>query len=110
MVNATLSTVTPPSTSRCSPLDWPTQWPDFPDVENNDPLLELKKIRYQAQVQVVVAQQAAIIERDKVARANDYSLHQALYSTYLDLAKVQLDRSLTRTQFIITAASAIATA
>src|SRR6266702_1264870 len=73
MTNATPSTVTPPSTSCCSPFAWSTQWPELPVVENNDPLLELKKIRYQAQVQAVAAQQAAIIDRDKAARANDYS-------------------------------------
>lgn len=82
-------------------------WPPLPDAQANDPQLELKKLRYQAQLQTVTAQYEAIIERDKTVRTHYEALDQAVYTAYLDVAKGHLDRVQARAQFVATAASAI---
>jgi hypothetical protein len=86
-------------------LDWPQPIP----IESNDPLGDQKKALYQAQLQVVTSKLQGFIDHDKAVRANDYPLHQAVFQAYIDVAKGQIDRSVTRTQFIATAAGAIGT-
>lgn len=84
-------------------------WPQPITIENNDPLADQKKALYTAQLQVVTSKLQGLIDHDKAVRANDYPLHQAVFQAYIDVAKGQIDRSVTRTQFLATAASAIGT-
>jgi len=86
-------------------LDWP------PPVEtaSGDPLADTTKALYQAQLQLIGIRQQGFIDHDKVVRASDSPFHQAVFQAYLDVAKGQIDRSVTRTQFLTTAASAIGT-
>jgi hypothetical protein len=87
-------------------LDWPQ--PISIDTAT-DLLADQKKALYLAQLQIVTGKQQGLIDHDKAVRANDYPQHQAVFQAYIDVAKGQIDRSVTRAQFVSTAASAIGT-
>lgn len=95
-------------------------WPEPPAVAPGDPRSDFEKIRYQAQVQVALAQQqadddarkataAADVETAKAAWAAEYAHRQAVDNAYLDVTKGAIDRAQARAQFIQTAAASIAT-
>ena len=86
-------------------LDWPAPVA----TPSSDPLTDTTKALYQAQLQLINNRQQGFIDHDKAVRASDYAFHQAVFQAYLDVAKGQIDRSVLRTQFLTTAASAIGT-
>jgi hypothetical protein len=88
-----------------SKLDWPSPV----EIASGDSKADTTKALYQAQLQLINTQQQGLIDHDKAVRASDYAFHQAVFQAYLDVAKGQIDRSVTRTQFLTTAASAIGT-
>ncbi|HLL79281.1 MAG TPA: hypothetical protein VKT25_07270 [Ktedonobacteraceae bacterium] len=85
------------------------EWPSPVETPTSDKKAETTKALYQAQLQVLNNRQQGYIDRDKAVRTSDYAFHQAVFQAYLDVAKGQIDRSVTRTQFLATAASAIGT-
>lgn len=87
--------------------DLEIEWPPLPDVESGDPQIELKKLLYQAKLQVITTQQAADLERGEAFRANIYLLDQALHNAYIDVAKGHLDRVRARAEFVEKAAGTI---
>jgi hypothetical protein len=83
------------------------RWPTLPEVGKNDPQAEVKKVRYQAELDDVKATQQADIEREKASWANEYTLRQADLNAYVEVAKGQIERSRAGAQFVQTAAAAI---
>ncbi len=84
-------------------------WPAPVDIATGDKNADTIKTLYQAQLLLVNNRQQGVIDHDKAVRASDYTFHQAVFQAYLDVAKGQIDRSVLRTQFLTTAASAIGT-
>jgi hypothetical protein len=104
-------------------------WPPLPPVKKNDPQAEVKKIRYQAELDEIKAtQQARIekqkigyqadvdkakadyqadIEREKASWDHEYAVRQADYNAYIEVATGQIERSRAGAQFVQTAAAAV---
>jgi hypothetical protein len=105
------------------------QWPAPPAIDNNDPQAEIKKMLYQAQLDVIKAkfeaglavekakldattedakrESTTNIDREKAEWANEYAQAQAVNSAYLEAAKSSLDRSVARATFVQGAAAAV---
>jgi len=90
---------------RCAGMNWPEPIQSAKD----DPLGDQKKALYQSQLQLTLARLQGLIEHDKTVRGSDAPFHQAVFQAYLDAAKAQIDRSITRGQAVFTAAGAIGT-
>ncbi len=84
-------------------------WPPPIEIASENLKADTTKALYQAQLQLMTIQQQGYIDHDKAVRTSDYAFHQAVFQAYLDVAKGQIERSVTRTQFLTTAASAIGT-
>lgn len=87
-----------------SQLNWPTPPEDIPDAK-----AELEKTLYSTQVQSFADQLKAISERNNAHFASYEAFNQTLNSAYLDVAKGQLDRAISRAEFLEKAAGTIAT-
>ncbi|HLL78462.1 MAG TPA: hypothetical protein VKT25_03125 [Ktedonobacteraceae bacterium] len=85
------------------------EWPAPLETPTSDKKADTTKALYEAQLQLLNNRQQGYIDHDKAVRASDTAFHQAVFQAYLDVAKGQIDRSVTRTQFLTTAASAIGT-
>ena len=105
------------------------RWPPLPVIRENDSQSEVKKILYQAQVDLVKADYAAAAvnlkaaiddlietrkresitnaERDKAAWADEYSQRQSINSAYVEVAKSSVERIITRATFVQNAATAM---
>jgi hypothetical protein len=88
-----------------------------PDISANDSkdLLEFKKLRYQAELDIYKANHAASIALAKAEEAkafwqNEYTQAQAVQAAYLDVGKGALDRAAARAEFVQKAAAAVSTA
>lgn len=108
--------------------------PALPQINKNEPteMKELKKQRYLAELEVYKARQQAEIdiakerslaqikaeeadvtanlEREKAGYANEYTLYQAVYNAYIEIAKGQVNVPGTKADFVQKAAAAISTA
>jgi hypothetical protein len=84
-----------------------TDWPELPEVHENDPQADVKKVLYQARLDAMKAEYQADIEREKADWASEYVQVQAVNSAYLDAAKSSLERAISRANFVQTAATAI---
>jgi hypothetical protein len=102
-------------------IDDEFNWPPLPDITPNDPKAEVKKLLYQAQVDVIKAekqvdleihkgQMAADVEREKAIQANEYSMAQAVHNAYLEVAKKEVERRIARSEFIQKVAAAVGSA
>ena len=96
-------------------------WPQLPQVEVGDPQAEVKKVLYQAQVQIALTRQQLAVDEKKMQDAEDidsrkagwaydYAVREVLHNAYVDVIKGAIDRSQSRAQYIQTAAAAISTA
>jgi hypothetical protein len=85
------------------------EWPAPLETPASDKKADTTRALYQAQLQLLNNRQQGYIDHDKAVRASDAAFHQAVFQAYLDVAKGQIDRSVTRAQFLTTAASAIGT-
>jgi hypothetical protein len=84
-----------------------SKWPPEPDISSGDPKADVKKIRYQAELDAAKAEFTMNFERQKADFANEYVQDQAVNSAYLDAAKTSLERSLARANFVQGAAAAV---
>jgi hypothetical protein len=105
------------------------KWISLPEITKDDTQSEVKKVLYQAQLDVIKAErQAALaaekaeldakiesdkrestanIERMKSDWANEYTQAQAVNNAYLDVAKGAIERATAKANFVQTAATAI---
>ena len=105
------------------------KWPTLPTVLKDDPQSEVKKVLYQAQLDLIKADYEAReanekailddviegkkrdlianIERDTAAWLNEYTQAQAVNAAYLDVGKGAIERATTRANFVQAAATAI---
>lgn len=99
----------------------PGDWPPIPTLDKEDSQADLKKVLYQAQVQLALtrqqaaadaqkAQAAADADSRKTAWTSEYTLRQTAYSAYIDVSKTAIDRAQARAQFVQTSATAVSTA
>ena len=111
----------PASRKRQLMVDEQGDWPPIPTIEKDDPQADVKKVLYQAQVQLALSRQQAAddeqkaqaaedAESRKTAWTNEYALRQTAYSAYVDVSKTAIDRAQARAQFVQTAAAAVSTA
>lgn len=109
------------SADEAAGADTGPSWPPLPELTAGDPQAEVKKILYQAQVQLALARRQAGDDARKATRAADddrehaawdaeYTNRQAVDTAYIDVTKGAIDRAQARGQFIQTAAAAIGTA
>ena len=82
---------------------WPTPPEDIPEAK-----ADLEKTLYTAQVQSFADQLKTISERSNARFTNYDTFNQTLNSAYLDVAKGQLDRAISRAEFLEKAAGTIA--
>lgn len=93
-------------------------WPPLPFIEEDDPQADVKKVLYQAQVDLVKAKAQAQLDEEKAERdkdtasdaadwANEYAQAQAVQNAYLEVAKGNLDRATAKANFVQGAAVAI---
>jgi hypothetical protein len=101
--------------------DVDSDWPPLPELSPADPQTEVKKIRYQAEIQAFLsarqaeaeaqnAEQTADIERQKAAWAAEYVFAQSVHSAYMDVAKAAVERSRSNAELVQKAAAAISSA
>jgi hypothetical protein len=81
------------------------KWPEYVNQGNESLLIELIKLRYQAQLD----EKKHNLERQKMDWNNEHTQAQAVNSAYLDTAKGALDRAAAKASFVQGAAVAIGT-
>jgi hypothetical protein len=96
------------------------EWPETPDVSENDPQANVKLELYKAQLDMIRANHQAGIDLEKerlktevdlqtADYANEYATFQEVYKGYIEVAKGGIDRSLQRADFVQKVAAAIGT-
>ena len=73
-------------------------------------MIDVEKEKKLAKIKADDASDAANLEREKAAYANEYTLYQAVYNSYLEIAKQQVSASSSKADFVQKAAAAISTA
>jgi hypothetical protein len=100
-------------------------WPPLPDVAKDDPQAEVKKLRYEAELEIVKARLLAEIELEKhdyqqvhTKTAGDLekaywehenALDKSVHDAYIEAAKGDLERRAARADFVQKSAAAIGT-
>ena len=99
-------------------MDNEIEWPPLPEIIANDPQAEVKKLAYQAKLDVIKAKRqveldihkvqfAANIEREKADWAHEYNIDKAIHDSYLEVAKKEVDRRVARAEFVQKMAAAV---
>jgi hypothetical protein len=104
-------------------------WPDIPAADSETATTEFKKALYQARLDVYktelqaaieirkaralaaiadkATQEAVNVEREKAAYSQEYTLNQAVYNAYIEIAKEQVNVPSNKSDFVQKAATAI---